>query len=228
MLVLHPPVPGPIVRPFAYHGSPFARGLHRGVDLAARPGAAVRAPCDGAVAYAGPQAVTLVCARRRVTMLPVTRVVVRAGAAIQTGAAVGRVRGTEGLHLGVRRAGDPFGYVDPAPLLARSRPAPPPFAGPRSGGRARRDPRGRPGRAPVAQPAPLPAPPPAPAPWPAPEPHLAPAPRTAPLGTAQPVAPWPAWAGLALALGGVRLRRRRRRSARIAAAPARAGPGRVP
>ncbi len=212
MLVLHPPVPGPIVRPFAYHGSPFARGLHRGVDLAARPGAAVRAPCDGAVAYAGPQAVTLVCGHRRVTLLPVGDVVVRAGAPVRAGAAVGRVRGTDGLHLGVRRPGDPFGYVDPAPLLARSRPAPPPLTGPRSGDRGRRHPRGGPALAPVARPAQVPGP------------HLAPAPRPVPLGTAQPLAPWPAWAGLALALGGVRLRRRRRRAARVAAAPVRAGP----
>jgi hypothetical protein len=160
MLVLQPPVPGPIVRPFAYAGSPFARGLHRGVDLRAAEGEAVRAPCAGPVVYAGAKGVTLLCAGRRVTLLPVAPSV-RAGRRTGVGEAVGRVRGRNGLHLGVRRAGDPFGYVDPAPLLARRRPAPPPLAPPgrASPPRLRPVPRAAP-RAPAGTAVPL-------APWPA-------------------------------------------------------------
>ena len=48
-----PPVPGEVVRAFAYAGDPFARGHHRGLDLAAAPGAPVRAACSGRVTFAG-------------------------------------------------------------------------------------------------------------------------------------------------------------------------------
>lgn len=214
MLILTPPVPGPIVRPFAYAGSPFARGLHRGIDLRAAAGQGVVAPCGGAVAWAGPRGVTLVCSGRRVTLLPIAPRV-RAGERVAPGTLVGAVVGGENLHLGVRRAGDPFGYVDPAPLLRRPRPSPPPLA-----------PRG-PRRVP-ARPAPpavraAPAPPglrPAPAP-----PGLRAAPAPPDLRGA-PLAPWPAWAGVAALLtgaaGGARLRvarTRRRRAVSVAGEP---------
>ena len=198
VLVLHPPpVPGPIERPFHYVGSPFARGLHRGVDLAAPAGTEVRAPCAGRIAWAGPSGVTIRCGRERVTLLPLTRVVVDTGARAHAGASVGRVSGSDGLHLGVRHVGDPFGYVDPAPLLRRPVPPLPPMTAPRPG--ARRPLAARP-RAPRAAPARAPS--------------------------ATPLAPWPAWAGRALVLGGVRVRRRRRRrgAPRTVATPARAGP----
>jgi hypothetical protein len=192
VLALHPPVPGPIVRPFAYAGSPFARGLHRGVDLAVAPGARVSAPCAGRVAYAGGYGVTLHCGRYRVTLLPVAPGV-GAGARARVGATVGRAQ-ERTLHLGVRRAGDAFGYVDPAPLLRRARPAPPVMRGPR----AKRAPPRR-----------------APAPRAAPALHAAPARATAP-ARAAPLAPWPAWAGLTLALAGVVRWRGIRRRNRVA------------
>jgi murein DD-endopeptidase MepM/ murein hydrolase activator NlpD len=132
MLSLHPPVEAPIVRPFAYQGSPFAGGLHRGVDLGAPPGARVEAPCDGVVAYAGAHVLTLACGRYRVTLLPLRDV--RARGVVARGESLARVgagRAHAGLHLGVRRAGDPFAYVDPTPLLHDTPstplgPAPPP------------------------------------------------------------------------------------------------------
>jgi hypothetical protein len=152
VLALHPPVEAPIARPFVYAGSPFQRGLHRGIDLAAPPGTRVVAPCDGAVAYAGAHAVTLACGRYRVTLLPLRDVHARGH--VTAGAPLARVAAAgahDGLHLGVRHAADRFGYVDPARLLAHTRsvpvgPAPPP-AKPRA---LRLQPR-------MAQPAPEPA-----------------------------------------------------------------------
>lgn len=47
------PVPGAVVRRFRLARDPFARGQHRGVTLAAAPGAAVLAPCTGRVRFAG-------------------------------------------------------------------------------------------------------------------------------------------------------------------------------
>jgi murein DD-endopeptidase MepM/ murein hydrolase activator NlpD len=192
VLALLPPVPGPIVEPFVYAGSPFRAGLHRGVDLRAAPGAPVTAPCAGPVAYAGRFGVTLRCGRYRVTLQWLVPAV-RRGQDLRAGAAVGTARGN--VHLGVRRARDSFGYVDPATLLRRARPAAPVMTGPRTRG---------------GRPAPRPAP----------------APR-APAGVAAPLAPWPAWAGLALVLGAVRSRRRAARTHVPAGAPVRAGPRHV-
>jgi len=214
-LVLVPPVPGAVERPFSYAGDPFARGHHRGVDLAATPGAPVRAACSGRVTFAGRAgagAVAIRCGRFSVTHLPL-RPAVRAGQRVVAGAPLGTVARSvahAGLHLGMREASNPLGYVDPAPLLQEPpRQAPP--AGPRTSAR-RLDP-------PPPHPAPLPSRP-APAPAPAPAP-------LAPTGSS-PVAPWPAWAGLALLLAGAAGagaagRRRARR-----AAPARAVPAQVP
>src|SRR3954468_4415491 len=77
------PVPGDVVRPFDYaEGDPFARGRHRGADLAAAPGAPVRSACGGRVAFAGRvpgggHAVTVACGRWRVSHLPLAAVAVR-------------------------------------------------------------------------------------------------------------------------------------------------------
>ncbi len=190
MPILVPPVDAPIVRPFEYRGSPFAGGLHRGVDFGAAPGTAVRAPCDGVVRHAGatPQgaAVSLTCAGRRVTLLPLTGIRVEEGelaARRDVVGVLGRAVGHAGLHLGVRRGEDRFGYVDPEALMGDPAPplgpAPPP------------SPRSRP-RPPRARPAPARA--------------TEPDRRTA---------PWPAWLGAALVLAGatgtVRFRARRTR-----------------
>jgi murein DD-endopeptidase MepM/ murein hydrolase activator NlpD len=200
ILALVPPVPGVVVRGFDYGADPFAGGQHRGVDFAVRPGAAVRAPCGGEVvaagAVAGVHVVSLRCGRHRVSLLPLARVGVEAGARVHAGAVVGVAAGQAAhagapgraaVHLGVRREGDPFGYVDPAALLAA--PAPPPSPPIRTA---------PPLRPPLRGPTPSSAPPPA-----------APSPAT----------PWPAFAGLALVLAGLTItaardRRRRRELAR--------------
>src|SRR3954452_14278741 len=53
------PVPGDISRAFSVtRAAPFMSEAHRGVDLAAPPGTAVRAACRGVVIHAGPVAGT--------------------------------------------------------------------------------------------------------------------------------------------------------------------------
>jgi LPXTG-motif cell wall-anchored protein len=216
-----PPVPGEPARLFDPGRQPFEGGRHRGVDLAAPPGTKVRAPCDGEVAFAGPagttgRVVTLRCGRWRVTHLPLATIAVRAGQDLDRGARLGTVaRSSEhrGLHLGVRRDGERFGYVDPLAFLAPDRTTPPPL------GRAPRPRRAAPPPR-AAPPAGAPHRPPA-ATSPAAAPHRAPSASPAPAGSnpgpRAPFAPWPAWLGLALVLGGagVGIRRRRTRTLRL-------------
>ncbi len=126
LLVLVPPVQGPVVRGFDFSG-PYKPG-HRGVDLAAPPGAAVRASCAGSVAFAGAagsngRVVTLLCGRWRVTHLPLAGIAVREGARVGVGERLGTVgagAGHAGLHLGVRRAGSRSGVRRPTPLHQES------------------------------------------------------------------------------------------------------------
>jgi hypothetical protein len=192
------PVRGAVARGFDVHGSPFAHGLHRGVDLAAAPGAVVRAACGGRIVVArrigtSGGVVTIECGRWRVSHLPLGRIAVRRGGRVSPGDALGLAGRSglhAGLHLGVRAARRRFGYVDPLRFLGR-RPTGPPPAGPRGGTGERRS---REQRAPAASPVASPAPQPA----------------------VRPLAPWPAWAGAALALagtagGGVQMRRVRER-----------------
>jgi murein DD-endopeptidase MepM/ murein hydrolase activator NlpD len=198
------PVPGEVTRTFAYTpAAPFVTGAHRGADFAARPGTPVRAACDGLVVHAGAspggRVVTVQCGGRRVTHLPLARVMVRRGAPVRAGVPIGTVAaGHGGLHLGVRRAADPFGYEDPLALLPATpttrRPAPPP------------PPVVRRPSAPHARPAPVGI-----------RPAILTPPRGDPLRTAPPLA----WAGLVLMLlgaagsGTVRVRRRRRHAPRV-------------
>ncbi len=121
-VILSPPVDAPIVRAFDYAGSPFAAGLHRGVDFGAAPGVVVRAPCSGELVWAGSSAATLECGHRRVTLVDFEAEAALGG--VQVGEAVGRT-GSSPLHLGVRRPGDPFGYEDPLRYFAQE---PPPVA----------------------------------------------------------------------------------------------------
>jgi len=190
-----PPVGGPVTRGFDPGRSPYESGRHRGVDLAAPPGGVVRAPCSGRVVVAGRvgtggRVVTLLCGRWRVTQLPLATITVRRGTVAARGAAVGTVarsRAHAGLHLGVRRDGTPFGYVDPLRFLRAERPVAPTPVG-------RRGPRPRAGRR-----------------WSLPR-SSNPHPAAAPAGAgSSPVrggdlAPWPAWAGLALVLAGAGVR----------------------
>jgi Peptidase family M23 len=217
------PVAGAVTRPFAMHGSPYARGQHRGADFTAPPGTPVRAPCTGRVAVAGQigtsgGVVTVACGPWRVSVLPVARIDVRRRARVRAGDPVGTAGASAlhaGLHLGVRRAGRRFGYVDPLHFLtAGRRPSPP--VGPPARGIDRR----RPSRVPAA---------------PAPAPASLKAPVAA-SDRGHAVLPWPAWVGVGLLLTGtsgeiVRRRQRRRRGrlvvgsrrARTRASPARGG-----
>jgi murein DD-endopeptidase MepM/ murein hydrolase activator NlpD len=242
------PVTGSVTRWFDVHGSRFAPGSHRGVDLAAPRGTGVRAACGGRVVVArrigsSGGVVTIACGRWRVTHVPLDRITVREGMRIGAGDPVGtagRSPAHAGLHLGVRRASDPDGYVDPLRFFHAASPVPPagpPPKPPRSRGR-REDPTPPPARpapmgrvAPAARPVPAARPaPPGPArraraAWPMPAAHLAPpGPRE--------LAPWPAWVALAALLlaaaGGARLRLRMRGSnpmspVRVRAQPAERG-----
>jgi hypothetical protein len=210
LATLLPPVPGEIVRPFDYGADPFAPGQHRGIDLSASPGEPVQAACSGRLVAAGRVAgrgvVSISCRGRRVSHLPLERIAVEAGATVRRGARVGTVAaGHPGLHLGVRKEGDPFGYIDPTPLLLRMEAPPslPLLPAPR---------RGR--RVPLRPPPPTPAPAHAREPRPAPARHPAPVRRPAPARRPA-LAPWPAYVGLGLVAagcitGGVSRRRRRR------------------
>jgi hypothetical protein len=208
------PVPGAVARGFE-PGPPYVGGHHRGADFAAAPGSAVRAACGGRVVVArtvgsSGGVVTVRCGRWRVSHLPLATIAVRAGARVARGARVGtaaRRAAHAGIHLGVRREGRSFAYVDPLHFI-RAQPGQPPGLGPA--------PRGR---RPVRQP---PSHRPAPARPPAQRPALAPQ-RT---GSGA-LAPWPAWLGLALLLAGsagagagVRRRQRAALAPRVRAARA--------
>ncbi len=122
------PVPGEVVRPFEPPGSAFGPG-HRGVDLAAAPGDGVAAAAAGTVRHAGPVAgvvwVSVEHADGLVTTYgPLTRLTVRAGAAVAGGEVLGRLTAgghgdggaDHGLHWGARRGPH---YLDPLSLLDR-------------------------------------------------------------------------------------------------------------
>src|SRR5919199_5796145 len=182
-------VRGGVTRAYDFDGRPFAAGRHRGADLTAPPGTPVRAPCTGRVVVAARIGTsggvfTVACPPWRASVLPLARIDVRRGAHVDAGARVGasgRSRIHAGVHLGIRRAGDPEGYVDPLQFLPAARRWPP--VGPPPATRElRRRPRVGPG------PRMAPAPRPAPAPRWAPGPRRARAPRSMP---APQVAPGP-------------------------------------
>ena len=222
------PVPGEVARSFDYaRATPFARGAHRGADLAARPGTTVRAACGGRVVHAGPVGgrdvvVSVSCGARRVSYLPLRTVVVRAGATIGPGTPLGTVAaGHGGLHIGVRRERDRFAYEDPTTLLSAAGRPGVPFAAPRASPPRRIAPRPWAPQRRIAPPRLVTARRPRPG-GPAAR-RIVPLPAR-PVATVdapgREVAPWPVWAGLAMLLcgatgsGAVALRRRRRAAAR--------------
>jgi len=207
------PVHGAVAARFALGPDPYARGQHRGVDIAAPHGAAVRSACGGRVGFAGRvaafgRAVSVECGPWIVSYGHLGSVAVHRGARVGTGERLGTVGAA--LHLGVRRRGEQQGYVDPLPFLAdpglpvagpvrpyapRRTPVPPPAAGPLSVSVSRHLPLRAPLPRRLAHPPPVAAPP---------------LPLAAWLGAALLATAVP---GLAL-VGTARRRRRRKRAGR--------------
>ena len=212
------PVDGPVLRAFALAKDRFARGQHRGIDLGAPLGSAVRAACGGPVTFAGRvpgggRTVSVRCGPLIATYQHLDALTVRRRQVLAPGTSLGTV-GRSGrprtrdphVHLGAREAVTGR-YVDPLSLLGDGPRTLPPL--PAGRGRARRplplgpapsqplsEPEARPVRAPLRARAPA---------------HAAPVAAT----------PWVVWVGLlciglALPLGG--LVTVRRRSATRAAA----------
>jgi hypothetical protein len=126
------PVEGPVLQPFAYDEShPYASGQHRGVDIGAdSTGETVVAPAGGTVSFAGVvpvsgKTVTIETSDGySVTLTHLGSVSVAKGATVAEGETVATVgpSGTPELdgpyvHLGIRIAADPNGYLDPLTFL---------------------------------------------------------------------------------------------------------------
>jgi hypothetical protein len=131
------PVDGPVLRPFVLGDDPYAGGQHRGIDIGAPSGTPVRAPAAGTVSFAGtvPTGGKTITIRTgdgyAVTLLHLGTYSVSRGDAVAEGDVLGSA-GASGhtsgstpyVYLGVRRAEDPDGYVDPLGLLPAPAPAP--------------------------------------------------------------------------------------------------------
>ena len=150
------PVRGEVVQRFALDTrDPFAKGQHRGIEIAAARGTRVRAACAGRVHFAGTvprhgRTVSVTCGPLITTYLHMASVAVRRGQRVASGQRLGA--SGERLHFGVRQADDRLGYIDPLSLLRADPlgPAPPALAP------VPRRPRARPGT-PPSMPARIPA-----------------------------------------------------------------------
>ena len=125
------PVDGPVLRPFVLGDDPYAGGQHRGIDIGAPAGRPVRAPAAGTVSFAGtvPTGGKTITIRTAdgyaVTLQHLGSYSVSTGGDVAEGAVIASVG--EALdpfvYLGVRRAGEEDGYVDPLGLLPPPVPA---------------------------------------------------------------------------------------------------------
>lgn len=123
---------GPVLQPFSYdEAHAYAAGQHRGIDIGAEAaGETVVAPAAGTVTFAGPvptngQSVTISTGDGySVTLTHLGSILVAKGASVAEQDPVGTI-GPSGtpeasrpyVHLGIRVATDPNGYVDPLGLL---------------------------------------------------------------------------------------------------------------
>ena len=134
------PASGEVLEPFVYGGDPYAGGQHRGIDVAGEGEEAILSPASGVVSFAGSvgsngKIVTVETpGGHAVTLVHLGSITVKKGDAVREGAVVGSI-GPSGtaehdvpyVHLGIRVASDPNGYVDPLALLPpRAAPVPPP------------------------------------------------------------------------------------------------------
>ena len=124
------PADGAVLRPFALGADAYAGGQHRGIDVAGPDGSAVRAPTSGVVTFAGSlptygRGVTILTSDGyAVTLVHLGTIVVAKGDTVPEGGTVGTI-GTSGtpeqsvptVHLGIRRASEEEGYIDPLGLL---------------------------------------------------------------------------------------------------------------
>lgn len=117
-----PVAPPQIVAGFVAPAHAYGPG-HRGIDLAAAPGAPVQAPADGVVAFAGVVAgrtlVTIDHGDGLVTTLEPVSTTLAAGATVRAGESVGTVdagghTAPGAVHFGVRDHGE---YINPMLLL---------------------------------------------------------------------------------------------------------------
>jgi Peptidase family M23 len=126
------PVQGPVLQPFSYdEAHPYDSGQHRGVDIGAdAAGETVVAPAAGTVSFAGTvptngKTVAIETADGySVTLTHLGSIAVAKGETVAEQDAIGTI-GPSGtpeesgpyVHLGIRIATDPNGYVDPLGLL---------------------------------------------------------------------------------------------------------------
>jgi len=125
------PVDGPVLQPFTFDAdNPYAGGQHRGIDIGAPSGTPVLAPATGTVSFAGtvPGGGLTLAVRTAdgysATLVHLGAINIARGAEVEEGAVVGSV-GPSGepelpepyVHLGIRIAADPQGYVDPLSFL---------------------------------------------------------------------------------------------------------------
>jgi len=145
------PVSGPLLQTFSFdQAHPYAAGQRRGIAIGADQGAPVLAPAGGVVSFAGTvasngQTVTIQTpSGLAVSLTHLGSVAVKGDDAVAEGAVIGTV-GPSGtaefevpyVHLGIRDAGNPQGYLDPLAFLpvaaapvAAPAPAPPPVQAP--------------------------------------------------------------------------------------------------
>ena len=139
------PADGPVLRPFSAGPDPYAAGQHRGIDIGAELGRAVLAPAGGTVTFVGfvpggGRSVTITTDDGyAVTLLQLGATTVVRDSTIAEGAEVGvvgesadAVTSQPHVHLGIRVASDPNGYLDPLGLLPilQQPSAPPPVVAP--------------------------------------------------------------------------------------------------
>jgi Peptidase family M23 len=135
------PLHGKVITLYRNRSDPYARGQHRGIDIAGPVGARVVAATAGTVRFAGrvgysglTVGVRTADERYDTSYLHLSAIAVREGERVAAGQRLGAV-GTTGrrsavrphLHFGVRDAGSRHGYHDPLDFLpppARPRPAP--------------------------------------------------------------------------------------------------------